>query len=123
MSPRRPGPNRSVALAGVTLLIGALAACGGSGSGTETSAPGGSAGGAAPSVSKDEAAAKLLPSSVAGKGTLTIGTDASYAPSEFVDTDGKTVIGFDADLAKALGEVLGLKVSLQNAPFGTIIEG
>ena len=58
-----------------------------------------------------------------GKGTLTIGTDASYAPSEFVDTDGKTVVGFDADLAKALGQVLGLNVTLQNAPFGTIIEG
>jgi polar amino acid transport system substrate-binding protein len=107
------------------VLIAAVAACGGGGSSstTSTSATSGSSSASSPSISKDDAAAKLLPSSISAKGTLTIGTDASYAPSEFVDTDGKTVVGFDADLAKALGQVLGLKVTLQNAPFGTIIEG
>jgi polar amino acid transport system substrate-binding protein len=65
----------------------------------------------------------MVPSAISSKGTLTIGTDASYAPSEFIDTDGKTVVGFDADLAKAIGTVLGLKVTMQNAPFGTLVEG
>jgi polar amino acid transport system substrate-binding protein len=121
----RPRLGRSAGLAGAVAALMALAACGGgsSGSAATTSSTGGSSNASSPSISKDDAVAKLLPSSISSKGTLTIGTDASYAPSEFVDTDGKTVIGFDADLAKALGQVLGLQVNLQNAPFGTIIEG
>ena len=31
----------------------------------------------------------LLPDSVAGDGTLTVGTDTSYAPAEFLAEDGK----------------------------------
>jgi polar amino acid transport system substrate-binding protein len=123
-SPRRL--RRAGGLTAGIAVLAALAACGGGSTTSSTGGAGGggaSASGSAPSVAKDDALAKMLPSSVSGKGTLTIGTDASYAPSEFVDTDGKTVIGFDADLAKALGQVLGLKVTLQNAPFGTIIEG
>jgi polar amino acid transport system substrate-binding protein len=123
-SPRRL--RRAGGLAAGTAVLAVLAACGGGSTTSSTAAAGGggaSASGSAPSVAKDDAVAKMLPSSISGKGTLTIGTDASYAPSEFVDTDGKTVIGFDADLAKALGQVLGLNVTLQNAPFGTIIEG
>ena len=126
MSALRSRLHRPAGLAVGAVLLAGLAACGGSGSSSSAAAPGATGGGsgASPSaVAKDDAAAKLLPASVAGKGTLTIGTDASYAPSEFVDTDGKTVVGFDADLAKALGQVLGLQVNLQNAPFGTIIEG
>ena len=117
--------GRARALAAGTALLAVLAGCGGGSSSSSTAAGGGGASGSgsAPSIAKDDALAKMLPSSVSGKGTLTIGTDASYAPSEFVDKDGKTVVGFDADLAKALGQVLGLTVTLQNAPFGTIIEG
>jgi polar amino acid transport system substrate-binding protein len=65
----------------------------------------------------------MVPSAIASDGKLTIGTDASYAPSEFIDTDGRTIIGFDAELAQALAQVLGLKVNLENAPFGTLVEG
>ena len=35
-------------------------------------------------------------------GTLTVAADATYAPDEFIASDGKTVIGMDADLAKAI---------------------
>ncbi len=127
MYPARRRLGRAPALTAGLALLAVLAACGGGSSASSSTAATGGAGasasGSTPSVAKDDAAAKLLPSSISSKGTLTIGTDASYAPSEFVDTDGKTVVGFDADLAKALGQVLGLNVTLQNAPFGTIIEG
>jgi len=120
----RPRLGRSALLAAGVALLAAVAACGGGSSGgTTSSAAGSGSASSMPSISKDAALAKMLPSSIASKGTLTIGTDASYAPSEFVDTDGKTVIGFDVDLAKALGQVLGVQVNVQNAPFGTIIEG
>jgi polar amino acid transport system substrate-binding protein len=117
-------PRRTTAVVALAAILG-LAGCGSSGSA-------GSGGGAAaatsaasgmPSLTKDTALAAMVPAAIVSKGTLTIGTDASYAPSEFMDTDGKTVIGFDADLARAIGAVLGLKVELQNAPFGTLVEG
>ena len=57
------------------------------------------------------------------KGTLTVGTDASYPPIEFMGADGTTVEGLDADLAKALGAKLGMNVRIQHAPFDSILPG
>jgi polar amino acid transport system substrate-binding protein len=42
---------------------------------------------------------------------------------EFFDTDNKTVLGFDADLGAALGQVLGVKFEFQNTNFDGIIGG
>jgi ABC-type amino acid transport/signal transduction systems, periplasmic component/domain len=64
-----------------------------------------------------------VPAAIKAKGTLTVASDATYAPNEFIATDGHTVIGMDADLLKALGEQMGLKVKLVNATFETIIPG
>ena len=41
-----------------------------------------------------------MPAAIKSKGTLTVAADASYAPNEFIGTDGKTVEGMDADLAQ-----------------------
>jgi polar amino acid transport system substrate-binding protein len=59
---------------------------------------------------------------VAGK-TLVVAADATYAPNEFIASDGHTVVGMDADLAKAIGGVLGRPVKVVNATFDTIIPG
>lgn len=74
-------------------------------------------------VRRNEAAAKLVPEKIAKRGTLVVALDATYPPMEFVDADGKTIIGVDADLVAAIGEALGLKVDLNNAVFDTIIPG
>jgi polar amino acid transport system substrate-binding protein len=76
-----------------------------------------------PTVAKDDALAAMVPAEIASDGKLVIGTDASYAPAEFMDTDGKTIVGFDPDLAKVVGQVLGLQVEMQNAPFDSLVEG
>jgi len=55
--------------------------------------------------------------------TLVVATDATYAPNEFIDSDGKTVVGMDPDLAKAIGAVLHRKVKVVNATFDSIIPG
>jgi polar amino acid transport system substrate-binding protein len=68
-------------------------------------------------------AAAEVPASIRAKGTLTVAADASYAPNEFIGSDGHTVVGMDADLAKAIGAVLGLKVNVVNANFAGIIPG
>ena len=71
----------------------------------------------------DKAAEALVPASIKAKGTVVVAADATYAPNEFIASDGKTVIGMDADLAKAIFPLLGLKVSIVNATFDTIIPG
>ncbi len=65
--------------------------------------------------------ASLLPASIKSAGTLNIATDASYAPNEYFDTDGKTIIGFDIDLGNAIAAKLGLKANFQNVTFDAII--
>ena len=49
--------------------------------------------------------------------------DATYAPNEFIGSDGHTVVGMDADLSNALAGVMGLKANVVNATFDTIIPG
>jgi polar amino acid transport system substrate-binding protein len=70
---------------------------------------------------QDPTIAAAVPAALRTKGTLTIASDASYAPNEYFDTDGKTIIGMSVDLATALGEVMGLKVKFVNAKFDNII--
>ncbi|HZE65390.1 MAG TPA: ABC transporter substrate-binding protein, partial [Sporichthyaceae bacterium] len=73
--------------------------------------------------SADAALVAEVPSSVAKAGTLHVGTDTSYAPSEFLGTDGKTPQGFDIDLFSAVAAELGLKADYVSAPFDNIIPG
>jgi polar amino acid transport system substrate-binding protein len=74
-------------------------------------------------VPKNPKIAAEVPKSIASKGTLTVAADATYAPNEFIASDGHTVIGMDADLAKALAQAMGLKAELKNATFDAIIPG
>jgi polar amino acid transport system substrate-binding protein len=78
---------------------------------------------AAAASSVDRSAAALVPAKIKAKGTVNVAADASYAPNEFFASDGKTVIGMDADLAKAIFPLLGLKANVVNATFATIIPG
>ncbi|MGH2973233.1 MAG: ABC transporter substrate-binding protein [Gaiellaceae bacterium] len=75
------------------------------------------------SAAKNPKIAAEVPKAIASKGTLTVASDATYAPMEFVAKNGKTVVGVDADLAAAIGDVLGLKLKVVNATFDTIIPG
>jgi polar amino acid transport system substrate-binding protein len=60
---------------------------------------------------------------VKSDGKIVIGTDSSYPPNEFLDTDGKTVVGWDVDLFNAVAAKLGLKTEYQSAVFDAIIPG
>jgi polar amino acid transport system substrate-binding protein len=87
-------------------------------------AGGGAAGASAPSIPvapENAALAAAVRGAINGGGPLPGAPDATYAPDEFVAANGTTVVGMDADLADAIGQVLGLKVTLVNATFDTII--
>ncbi|HQR79806.1 MAG TPA: ABC transporter substrate-binding protein [Actinomycetota bacterium] len=97
----------------------ALSACGGdSGGGGASSTPSG-----IPSVTADEALAAKVPADIKSTGTLTFGTDASYAPSEFLADDGTTIVGLDVDLGKAIAAKLGLQGQFENSTFDSLIVG
>ncbi|MCW2542925.1 MAG: atrA protein [Frankiales bacterium] len=84
----------------------------------------GSSGGDNPTVETSSTAAplaSLLPQALRDKGTLVVGSDVAYAPVEFFDTDGKTVIGIDPDLGKAIGKQLGVELKFVNGTFDGLI--
>jgi polar amino acid transport system substrate-binding protein len=106
-----------VAAASVAAL--ALSACGSS------SLSGEPEGGTAPSVSVSQNVdlASKLPESIKSAGVIKIGTDPTYAPSEFLAADGKTVEGFDVDLFNQVAAKFGVKTQWEPSKFGSIITG
>jgi len=108
------------AICALTAVV-AVAGCGSSSSSSSSS--GASPTASTPATGTIATVAALVPASVKSKGTYTVAADASYAPNEFVGSDGKTVQGMDADLAQALGAAMGLKVAVVNQTFDSIIPG
>jgi polar amino acid transport system substrate-binding protein len=111
--------SKLVARFGVPVLaVLAIAGCGSSSTSSSTSTTS-----SVPTTSANSAIAAEVPAAIKAKGTLNVATEAQYAPNEFLAPDGHTVIGMDADLMKALAEVMGLKVAFTNANFEAIIPG
>jgi polar amino acid transport system substrate-binding protein len=116
----RPG-IATVVLASATLL---LSACNGAANAT-TGAAGAvssAAGGINTSpeqhrvkVTKDEAAAALLPIAIRRRGTIIIGAGfgAGAPPLGFYADDNKTPIGIETDIAQLVADKLGVKADLQ----------
>ena len=75
------------------------------------------------SVSNDTSLHGQLPAAIKSKGSLSMASDASYAPNEFTNDGGKTFQGFDIDLANAIGTKLGVKIVVSNAQFDGILAG
>ncbi len=115
--PARPS-RRLAAVASVAVLAFAAAACG-----SDSDAGSASPGSASAAPSADAALAAMVPADIASDGKIVVGSDASYAPNEFMDTDGKTVIGMDVEVFTAVAAKLGLKAEFENAPFDSIITG
>src|SRR5215813_8154046 len=112
------GPRSRVWLGviGIVAVTLGMAGCGGNNSGSSNSSP-------PVTTSVDAALAAKVPASIKSAGKIVIGTDSTYAPSEYLDADGKTVVGFDVDLFNAVAGKLGLKTEWQSAKFDDIIPG
>ncbi|MDF2748101.1 MAG: transporter substrate-binding protein [Propionibacteriaceae bacterium] len=106
------------------LVAASVAALGLSACGSD-SLSGEPAGSSAPSVSvsQDQDLSAKLPESIKSAGVIKVGTDASYAPNEFLAGDGKTVQGMDVDVFNAVAAKFGVKAEYQPADFGSIING
>lgn len=115
--------GRRSTLALVAAGLFALTACGLNESPSTTqSSAGGGAGTASPApVSADPALAAQVPSTIKDAGVIRMATQAGYPPFGYMGPDGKTIIGFDIDLANAIGAKLGVKVEPVNTSFDAII--
>ncbi len=116
---KRTGLAASLAAIAVAGVVGCGSSSSSSSSSSSTTAASSSAGATAGAVAS---VVKLVPAAIKSKG-LTVASDASYAPNEFIGSDGHTVVGMDPDLMKALGAVMGLKVNVVNQTFDSIIPG
>lgn len=114
---RSPG---AALVAGSTLCL-ALAGCGSSDLGSGT--PGAASSASIAPVTADPALHAKLPAEIARRGTIVVGNDATYKPNEYMDTDGKTVIGMDIDLFDAVSARLGVKAQYDNSAFAAILNG
>src|SRR5512141_1545409 len=104
-------------LVGLASTAAVLAGCGSSGSSSSAT------GTTARSATTTSSAAAQVPAAVKSKGTIVVAADATYPPNESIASDGHTVVGMDADLAKALAGALGLKAKVVTATFDSIIPG
>lgn len=111
-------------IAGALLTVAAASGC--AAPDAASPAAGATPGAASSTVAqlqKDDAIAAMLPEAIRSAGAVRVASGVSFPPMEYFDTDNKTVLGFDADLGSALGEVLGVKFDFQNTNFDGIIGG
>ena len=65
--------------------------------------------------------AGMGPDEIKEYGTLVIATNAEFEPFEYFDKDGKTIIGWDMDIARELARLLGVKVDIQHMEFDSVL--
>ncbi|MGW9368397.1 ABC transporter substrate-binding protein [Streptomyces xanthophaeus] len=104
-------------LAALTALaaISTVSACGDQTKDDRTALPSASAGTGAPLHDR-------LPEEIRSAGVIRVGSDIAYPPVEFKDAAGKTV-GLDVDIARAMGEQLGVEMRFENGTFDTLVTG
>lgn len=101
------------------VLVPALAACSSGSDAASTPAP--TATSASVDVTEDSALNALLPDRIKSAGTIVLGAQIVSPPFVYYDTDGKTPIGMEVDLAKAIGDKLGVTITYNDQPFSGLI--
>lgn len=109
---RYPLKTRIAAVSSAAALsLAALAGCGSGDGGQE---PAAAVGAEAPLFDK-------LPEQFQKSKTILVGSDIAYAPMEYYDTDGSTVLGLDKDLTDAMSRQLGVTFQWRNSTFDGLI--
>lgn len=102
-------------LAAAALMCASLAACGSSSStssAASTSSTSASASASASASTEGEEA-------TTADGTLVMGTNAAFPPYEYYEGD--KIVGIDADIAQAIGDKLGMDVTIEDMDFSSLI--
>ena len=65
----------------------------------------------------------LLPACSSGSSALTVATDATWPPFEYVDTDSNEIVGFDIDVIKMIAEKADLEIEIINVGWDPLLAG
>jgi polar amino acid transport system substrate-binding protein len=109
--------------------MGLIVACGSSDDNSSTSANSSAGTGAMTGSAADRAQTILghaptgLAQKIVDKGAVIVANDAAYPPQSSIDKATGKMVGFDVDVANAMGEILGLQVQFQNPSWATIPAG
>ncbi len=104
--------SKSILFVGILVLLTMLlAACGG----TTTT------GGTTPTPNP-QTPTVAPPTDLITPGTLTVGSDTTYPPQEFIDTATGQAKGFDVDLITVIAQRMGLQAKVVTTKFDTIID-
>lgn len=101
-------------LLALVMTVGILAGCSGTEK-PETTPPA--------TENVDPASQGQIDLDLISNGVLTVGVEAAYPPFEYYAEDGTTIIGFDADVAAAIAEELGLELQFVDTAWDTIFQG
>lgn len=112
---RHPRTRRLSWLTVVAAAGALLTACGSS----DDADP--AAGKPVPSQEVDQQLHESLPADIKDAGKVTIGTEALYPPFESFAEDNETIVGLDPDLARSLGQVLGIEVEFTHTAFDGLL--
>ncbi len=111
------------AMVAAAALALSVAAC--TPAGSTAASSGGAAGQAAsvPSLPVDAAAVALLPASIKSAKVLRVAIPTNEPPTQYYRTGTHDLTGVNPDVARLIGEALGVKVDIQVANFDSIIPG
>jgi polar amino acid transport system substrate-binding protein len=112
--PDRRHPRLYTLFVGVLVGLSVLMAACGSSNSTSTSTGSGSTGSTKSTIA--------APKDLITPGTLTVGSDTTYPPQEFIDTTTGKATGFDVDLITAIAQQIGLTADVKTANFTTIVD-
>jgi polar amino acid transport system substrate-binding protein len=123
MSKRKTVVAALLVLALALAFAAGVAACGSSDEPSPTS-------GTSSAVSAADKAAEILGHQPAGlakivvdRGYLVVANDPNYAPQSSINKDTGELEGFDVDVAKLVGEALGLEIKFENPKWDSVIPG
>jgi polar amino acid transport system substrate-binding protein len=109
---RKRRASKSILFVGILVLFTMLlAACGSS---TTT-------GGGSTPTANPQTPTVAPPSDLITSDTLTVGSDTTYPPQEFINTATNQATGFDVDLITAIAHRMGLQAKVVTTSFDTII--
>jgi polar amino acid transport system substrate-binding protein len=119
---KRPPRGIPAVLASAVLLLAATA-CGPSATSSTTPSEAGGQGTGVPALEVNEAAAQLLPESIKSSKVLRVAIPTNEPPTQFYREGTQEMTGTNPDVARLIGQALGVKVEIQVANFDSIIPG
>ena len=111
----RPHRRPRHAIVAAAALLALLIASGCGSDRTHTDGP------AASAATFDQALHDRLPAGILTRGSVRVGGGDPYPPASFFAPDGRTIVGFEPDLAAAMGRVLGVRFEWVNVDFSDLL--